>query len=147
MKPYIHRVAYYETDRMGITHHSNYVRWMEEARIDFLDQLGWGFAGLEARGVTSPVLSAACSYRKTTTFDDRVSITVEVASYNGARLGFSYTMRLVEADGRPGAVVCTGTTEHCFLGGSGRPVRVARELPGLDAALKSQLEAEAHDRG
>lgn len=33
---YIHRVNYYETDKMGITHHSNYLRWMEEARLDFL---------------------------------------------------------------------------------------------------------------
>lgn len=34
---YIHQVKYYECDRMGITHHSNYVRIMEEARIDFLE--------------------------------------------------------------------------------------------------------------
>ena len=41
MKNYTHSVQYYETDRMGITHHSNYIRWMEEARIDFLRQIGW----------------------------------------------------------------------------------------------------------
>ena len=57
MKPYIHKVNYYETDKMGITHHSNYVRFMEEARVDFLDQLGWSFDKLEAKGVVSPVLS------------------------------------------------------------------------------------------
>ena len=28
-----HKVQYYETDRMGITHHSNYIRWMEEGRV------------------------------------------------------------------------------------------------------------------
>ena len=42
-KPYLHEVKYYETDKMGITHHSNYIRFMEEARIDWLDQLGYGF--------------------------------------------------------------------------------------------------------
>ena len=41
MDDYIRRVNYYETDKMGITHHSNYVRWMEEARIDFLEKIGW----------------------------------------------------------------------------------------------------------
>ena len=51
MKAYIHKVNYYETDKMGITHHSNYVRWMEEARIDFLDQLGWSFIKLEEEGI------------------------------------------------------------------------------------------------
>lgn len=39
MNAYQHTVQYYETDRMGITHHSNYIRWMEEARVDFLQQL------------------------------------------------------------------------------------------------------------
>ena len=38
MKPYIHKVQYYETDKMGITHHSNYIRWMEEARVDFMER-------------------------------------------------------------------------------------------------------------
>lgn len=35
MEPYLHKVQYYETDKMGIVHHSNYIRWMEEARVDF----------------------------------------------------------------------------------------------------------------
>ena len=43
VEKYKHTVRYYETDKMGITHHSNYVRWMEEARIDFLSQIGWDY--------------------------------------------------------------------------------------------------------
>ena len=43
MHNYKHEVKYYECDRMGITHHSNYVRFMEEARVDYLDRLGYGF--------------------------------------------------------------------------------------------------------
>lgn len=35
MEPYLHKVQYYETDKMGIAHHSNYIRWMEEARWIF----------------------------------------------------------------------------------------------------------------
>ena len=50
MNAYRHTVQYYETDRMGIVHHSNYIRWMEEARVDYLAQLGWGLERLEAMG-------------------------------------------------------------------------------------------------
>ena len=57
MNTYKHEVKYYECDRMGITHHSNYVRFMEEARVDYLDQLGYGFDRIEAEGVVSPVIS------------------------------------------------------------------------------------------
>lgn len=140
MEPYIHRVAYYETDRMGITHHSNYIRWMEEARVDFMDQIGWNFARLEEEGVTSPVLAVSCNYKKPTTFDDRVSIQVELAEYSGVRSTFAYTMRKVEADGELGKVVFTGTSQHCFVAPNGVPMRVDKQLPGFDAALRKVLK-------
>ena len=61
MKCYKHEVKYYECDRMGITHHSNYVRFMEEARVDWMDQVGYGFDRMEAEGVVSPVVTwSAC---------------------------------------------------------------------------------------
>ena len=50
MNLYHHKVQYYETDKMGIVHHSNYIRWMEEARIDFLGQIGWNYKKLEDMG-------------------------------------------------------------------------------------------------
>ena len=57
MTPYIHSVNYYETDKMGITHHSNYIRFMEEARLHFLAEAGYPMQRLEAEGITSPVVS------------------------------------------------------------------------------------------
>ena len=59
IKPYRRAVQYYETDMMGIVHHANYIRWMEEARIDFLAQLGFPYARMEAEGVLSPVRSVS----------------------------------------------------------------------------------------
>ena len=46
MNPCEHKVQYYETDGMGIVHHSNYIRWFEEARVDLLEQLGFGYRDL-----------------------------------------------------------------------------------------------------
>ena len=46
---YIRKVQYHETDKMGITHHSNYIRWMEEARVNYLEQIGWPYDRLERR--------------------------------------------------------------------------------------------------
>ena len=74
MKPYTHKVNYYETDKMGITHHSNYVRFMEEARVDFLDQIGWSFIDLENKGIVSPVIHIECTFKKTTTFVSLLSL-------------------------------------------------------------------------
>ena len=60
---YEHKVQYYETDQMGIVHHSNYIRWFEEARVDVLDQIGIGYKKMEEAGVISPVLEVHAAYK------------------------------------------------------------------------------------
>ena len=77
---YTHKVKYYETDKMGVTHHSNYIRWMEEARIEFLDKIGFSYYKLEEDGIMSPVIGIECDYKATTTFDDEVEIEVKNCS-------------------------------------------------------------------
>ena len=63
MRNYTRKVYYYETDRMGIVHHSNYIRWFEESRIYFLEKAGFPYEKMEETGVMIPVLSAACEYK------------------------------------------------------------------------------------
>lgn len=123
--PYHHKVQYYETDRMGITHHSNYVRWMEEARVDFLEQIGWSYKKLEDEGIISPVLGVECHYQKTTTFADEISIEVSVKEFKGVKLSLAYVMRKTS----DGTEVCTGSSEHCFLDSDSRPVNLKRKYP------------------
>ena len=78
-----HKVQYYETDMMGVTHHANYIHWMEEARIDFMDQIGFPYKRMEAEGVFSPVKSIRVNYLKPCTFGDEVDVTVGVQDFNG----------------------------------------------------------------
>ena len=134
MTPYVHQVQYYETDRMGITHHSNYIRWMEEARVDFLRQIGWGYDRLEAMGIVSPVTAASCKYLASTTFAEEVSVTLSVESFNGVTRCLGYAMAKTD-----GTQVCTGRTEHCFLNREGRFLRLKREFPDFHQALTSLL--------
>lgn len=86
MHVYFHKVNYYETDKMGITHHSNYIRWMEEARMDFLESVGFGMRELEARGYASPVAALSCRYIRPTTFGDTVRIEITLEKYTGVKL-------------------------------------------------------------
>lgn len=92
MNAYRHTVQYYETDRMGIVHHSNYIRWMEEARVDYLAQLGWGLERLEAMGSVSPATYLDAKYKQTTTFPDVISIQVTLTQFTGVRLRLHYVM-------------------------------------------------------
>ena len=63
---------------MGFTHHSNYVRWMEEARVAFMDSVGWCYQRFEDEGIVSPVTAVECKFRHSTTFPDKVYIDVSV---------------------------------------------------------------------
>ncbi len=141
MKPYIHKVQYYETDKMGITHHSNYIRWMEEARVDFMEQIGWGYDKMEDCGIISPVIGVECQYKKTTTFNDRIRIEIEVAGYNGVKLTLKYTMTDIYTD----SVVAIGETRHCFLSDEGSPVALRKQFPELDNVLKIGLKNEVEE--
>jgi len=126
MHKYTHKVCYYETDRMGITHHSNYIRWMEEARVSYLDEMGCGLAELEKMGIVSPVTKVECAYKATTTFPEEIDIEVNVAEFKGVVLKLVYTMRNAS-----GKIVNEARSEHCFLNEKGNFVRLHREVPQL----------------
>lgn len=136
MSGYIHKVHYYETDKMGITHHSNYIRFMEEARMYFLTEMGWPIKRLESEGVTSPVVSLNCEYKRTTTYDDDIEINVSLIQYSGARLELFYVL----TNSVTGETVATATSSHCFLDKNGRPIAVKKHFPDFDAALRRKLD-------
>jgi acyl-CoA thioester hydrolase len=127
IKSYEHRVQYYETDQMGIVHHSNYIRWMEEARVDLMQQLGIGMVEIEALGIVIPVLSVSCEYRSMTRFYDTVIINVKASSYNGIKLFLSYEIK----DTTTGDVRATGSSSHCFLKKDGGHVSLKKNYPDI----------------
>ena len=127
---YRHIVQYYETDKMGITHHSNYIRWMEEARIDFLSNIGWSYAKLEEDGIISPVVAVECKYVQSTTFWDVVDIEVTVKEFKGVKLKLKYIMK-----NDKGNTVCEACSEHCFLDTKGIPIRLDKKYPSFYNAL------------
>ena len=132
-----HKVQYYETDMMGVAHHANYIHWMEEARIDFMDRIGFPYKRMEAEGVLSPVKSLQVNYLKPCTFGDEVEITVGVKEFNGVVITITYDMRV---DGEP---VFSGTSEHVFLDRDGRFVRMKRVMPEFCAAIDQQVRMNA----
>ncbi len=135
IKPYEHKTQYYETDQMGIIHHSNYIRWFEEARVDLMDQLGMGYGVMEEQGVISPVLSIHCEYKSMTHFGDTVVILPLLKEYNGIKMTIEYTIM----DKETGAVRCVGESRHCFLTKDGKPVSLKRNYLPMDEIFRRCL--------
>lgn len=137
LKDYEHHAQYYETDQMGCIHHSNYIRWMEEARIFMMEQLGCGYRAMEEAGIISPVLEVRCQYREMVRFDEDILIQVRIREYSGVRLALSYEMRRK----RDGALCTIGESSHCFLSG-GRPVSLKRAKPEWDAMFRAAMKEQ-----
>lgn len=137
MIPYEHKAQYYETDGMGIIHHSNYIRWFEEARVDMLEQLGIGYDRFEALGFSSPVLGVSCEYKHMVRFSEVVTVTARVLSYTGVKMTIGYKI----ADKQTGALRCIGESRHCFLAAGDRPVSLKRVWPEAHEIFAAHTEA------
>jgi len=135
---YQHKVQYYETDQMGVVHHSNYIRWFEEARVDYLEQIGLPYKQMEDAGIGSPVLSVTCQYQHKVCFGETVTILVVLKHYTGLRMTIGYTVL-----GEDGQVRCVGETGHCFLNEKGRPVSLRKVQPEWDAIFQQFQAAQA----
>lgn len=139
---YRHKVQYYETDQMGIVHHSNYIRWMEEARIEYLNELGWEYRKMEDAGIVSPVTAIEGKYKHSAKFAETVGIMAAITSFNGIRLRLRYEMRSASNE-----LLFTGTSEHCFTADDGHIINMKKEYPQAYASIAAAIEAPESKSG
>ena len=140
MEPYIIKARYYETDQMGIIHHANYIRWMEEARIDLMNQMGYPYRRFEEMGYLSPVLHAECEYKKSVKFDDEVKIVVSLQEFSRLKFTLKYEIYNLSQDGVLSAV---GSTRHCFLNSkTGLPVLMDKEMKEFYDIMEKMLKTD-----
>ena len=123
---YTRQPHYYETDQMSIIHHSNYIRWFEEARVDILEFLKVPYHTIEEAGLIVPVLEVSCQYKEMIRYGDTIRIDVFVEKYTGTRLDFRYEIRNEEE-----RLVTTGTSKHCFLTKEQRLVHLKKAAPAF----------------
>ena len=134
---YRRKVQFYETDQMGIVHHSNYIRWFEEARVDFMEQAGYGYDKLEGTGISFAVLSAQCEYKSMAHFGEQVDIETEIKEISNSRMVIGY--RIYDVDS--GTLRCTGETGHCFYHNElQKPVALVKYAAPVYALLKKITE-------
>ena len=137
LHPYLHKVQFYETDGMSIVHHGNHILWMEEARSDFLDQLGWGYEKAVEAGIDFAVYSVSCAYKSMTRYGETVAITVTVSKLQLTKLELGYRM----VDSVTGQLRAEGTSVHFFYDrAKGRPVSLKKALPEVYTLLKAFVE-------
>ena len=140
------RVQYYETDAMGIVHHSNYIRYFETARTEMLRSHGYSYDDMEKAGVWMPVLSVTAEYKHPAVYDEVISVFCCVEKLRGASVELAYEVR--GADGR---LCATGRSSHGFTDSSLKPIKMKKRVPELYEFFRgmeiesSRWECEASD--
>ncbi len=134
MRDYIHKVQYYETDKMAIVHHSNYIRWFEEARVDWLEQIGCTMKEIEDEGVLIPVMSVTCNYHSMVRFGDEVAVKIKVNKFNGIKIEMEYEIR----DAVTNELRTTGLSSHCFIDADGKLISLKKSKPQIYEKLLKQ---------
>lgn len=137
---YTRKALYYETDQMGIIHHSNYIRWFEEARLAYLKERGLGYREIEERKIMIPVIRASCQYKKAVHFDDVVDICLKMTAFNGVKFTVAYRV----LDHEMGELMAEGETGHCFLNERMQPFRLKKEAPDVYDFFSQCLEDAAN---
>ena len=118
------RVEYHHTDQMGIVHHSNYVKFFEVARTEWLRAMGVTYAEMERRGVMMPIVDGSVKYRNPALYDELISVTAFVDALPMARMTFRYEVR-----GEDGREIASGSTTLGFIDSqTRRPVRAPQWL-------------------
>ena len=120
------RVRFAETDAMGIVHHSRYLPYLEEARVEYLRHLGHPYTEMRAEGIDYAVLEAFVQYRQALRFDEEVMVHLRLGAATRATFQMAYLLTVGDQ------IRATAVTVHGCVNADGRPVR----MPGwlLDLA-------------
>ena len=103
-------MEYHHTDQMGIVHHSNYVKFFEVARTEWLRSAGLTYAEMERRGVMMPIVEVNVKYRQPAYYDELITVKAIVEDMPMARMVFKYEIR-----GEDGRDIASGSTTLGFI--------------------------------
>ncbi len=128
----LHRVAFHETDAMGIVHHANYLRYFEEARVLWLEEHDQPYTAYIDRDLHFAVTRVEVDYHKSARFDDRIEVTTWLEQVRGASLRMAY--RVTRSD----ELLITGATEHAAVDTEGRLRRIPKDRR---TSMKAKMES------
>jgi acyl-CoA thioester hydrolase len=115
-------IRYSETDQMGTVHHSSYVLYLEQARVEHLKAIGLPYHEMEKRDIHLPVIELKVEYLKPAMFGEKIKVVSKILPPMGVRLKVEYSLFCRED------LVLTGYSMHAFTGKNGKPVRPPKDI-------------------
>ncbi len=124
-----------EIDYLGIVHASNYLKYMEHARVKLIEQQGIDLLAWVKKGIRAVVVNDTVNYRHPARYGDTLDVVCRVEEIGESGTRFSY--QIVEQ--RNGKRIVDATTTVATIGPDGKPIHIPQEvreaLSKTDAAL------------
>ena len=134
---YERKINYYETDKMGIVHHSNYIRFFEEARCSLLDECGLPYNVMEQNSILSPVLGVSCQYKQHVTYGDTIEVRTWFKEFSGVRFTVAY-----EIYNKHTHTLCViGESNHCFTDSNLKPLNIKKHHRDVFEKISNLIES------
>ena len=133
---YRRKINYYETDKMGIVHHSNYIRFLEECRCEWMESINLPLSVLEENGVVIPTIEVNCKYKYPVTSGDIIIITPKLEDFNGVRMTVKYEV----IEEKTKNVVIEAYTKHCFTNSILKPINLKKYYIDYYNAFQSLMK-------
>ncbi len=142
LKPYYRKINYYETDQMHVVHHSNYARFLEEARLYMMNEAGINYEKLENLGIIIPVLELHDYYIEALHYDDEIEIDTYIKKVTAVRFTVEYKIyRMPEKK-----LVHKASTAHAFLDNEFKPMNLKKNFPEVFQKMKELIIHTDGDR-
>ena len=138
-----HRVQYYETDYMGIVHHSNYIRYFETARTEFIRQRELPYNRIEELGVYIPVLAVEAEYKTPAVYDEVITLSCSLTKLTYASFELEYEVR----NAQTGELHATGRSRQAFTDKNFKPVVIKKAVPEIYEVFQKVYEERLEDEG
>jgi len=118
------RVIYADTDAMGVVYHTNYLKWFEIGRTEFMRKMGVVYAELESTGYYLPLTEVNCYYLAPARYDDIILIETKIGYFRSSNIKFEYLIR----DEKKNNILVEGYSVHAFTNNKGKMVKPPKEI-------------------
>jgi acyl-CoA thioester hydrolase len=137
------RVRFCDTDMMGVVHHSNYIKYFELARIEYLRRRGLNYVSWTNLGLHLPVIGLQADYRKPAYLDDLLRVEARLSFLSRVRVGFDYQVFRPSLETDEVSLIATGSTMLACVDNKHAPVRMSRDAEQLLLSAET-IPGEVH---
>jgi acyl-CoA thioester hydrolase len=118
------RVLFADTDAMGVVYHTNYIKWFEHGRNEFMRQLGIPYTEVAKLGLNLPLTKVSCNYHKFAIYDQVLTIETKFDYIKRASIRFNSRIW----DENKENLIAEGYTIHACTNNEGKIRRIPQLL-------------------